>query len=268
MHTTTDSTQETLLQERRKLLQQLEEWLETPMIVLGFIWLALLVFEFTWGLSPLLEKAGLVIWVLFLIDFAIKFLLAPHKLTYLRQNWLTAISLVVPALRVLRITHAFALLRAASAARGLRLVRVITSLNRSMKALRAGMGRRGLGYVIALTGVVTVAGAAAMYAFENQVPAGLTSYSEALWWTAMIMTTLGSAYWPQTPEGRVFGFLLAIYAFAIFGYVTASLATFFIGRDADSDEAEIAGAKAIEALHAEIVALRDEVRALRDDRIR
>ena len=83
----------------------------------------------------------------------------------------------------------------------------------------------------------------------------------------MIMTTLGSAYWPQTPEGRVFGFLLALYAFAIFGYVTASLATFFIGRDANSEEAEVAGAKAIEALHAEIVALRDEVRALRSPKI-
>lgn len=267
MDTTTDSTQETLLQERRELLQQLEEWLEAPMIVLGFSWLALLVFEFTWGLSPLLEMAGLVIWLLFLLDFAIKFLLAPHKLTYLRQNWLTAIALAVPALRVLRIARAFTLLRAASATRGLRLVRIITSLNRSMKALRAGMGRRGLGYVIALTAVITVAGAAAMYAFENQVSDGLTSYSEALWWTAMIMTTLGSAYWPQTPEGRVFGFLLALYAFAIFGYVTASLATFFIGRDAADDEAEVAGAKSIAALHAEIVALRDEVRSLRSPQI-
>jgi len=35
-------------------------------------------------------------------------------------------------------------------------------------------------------------------------------------------------------------FLLALYAFAVFGYVTATLATFFIDRDADSEEAKVA----------------------------
>ncbi len=40
----------------------------------------------------------------------------------------------------------------------------------------------------------------------------------------MIMTTMGS--WPQTPEGRVLCLLLAVYAFAVFGYVTAMLAAF------------------------------------------
>jgi hypothetical protein len=47
---------------------------------------------------------------------------------------------------------------------------------------------------------------------------------------------------------------------------TATLATFFVGRDADSDEGEMAGAKALEDLRAEIVALRTEVRTLSQDR--
>ncbi len=59
------------------------------------------------------------------------------------------------------------------------------------------------------------------------------------------MTTMGSDYSPKTPEGRVLCFFLALYAFAVFGYVTATLATFFIGRDADDDEAELAGAKSV-----------------------
>jgi voltage-gated potassium channel len=73
---------------------------------------------------------------------------------------------------------------------------------------------------------------------------------------------MGSEYWPKTPEGRVLCFLLALYAFAVFGYVTATLATFFIGRDADDDKAELAGAKSIEALHTEIAALRAEMQIL------
>jgi voltage-gated potassium channel len=39
----------------------------------------------------------------------------------------------------------------------------------------------------------------------------------------------------QTPEGRLLCFLLALYAFSVFGYVTAALATFFDGQDADTD---------------------------------
>jgi voltage-gated potassium channel len=75
----------------------------------------------------------------------------------------------------------------------------------------------------------------------------------------MMMTTMGSAYWPQSAEGRVLCIILALYAFAIFGYVTATLATYFVGRDAESDDAEIAGAKAIMELKAEIAALRAEI---------
>jgi voltage-gated potassium channel len=146
--------------------------------------------------------------------------------------------------------------------RGLRLLRVVTSVNRSMGALGASLNRRGFAYVVALTMLVTIAGAAGMYAFENEARDGIHSYGEALWWTAMIMTTMGSQYWPQTIEGRVLCVALALYAFGVFGYVTAVLATFFVGRDAERADAGLAGADAIAALQAEIAALRNEIRHL------
>ena len=250
--------------ERGELVERLEGWLETPMLVLGFAWLALLVLELTRGLTPLLEAAGTVIWIVFIVDFLVKFTLAPRKLAYLKSNWLTAIALLVPALRVFRIVRVVRVLRAARAARGIRFVRIITSLNRGMRSLGASMGRRGFGYVMALTTVVVLAGAAGMFAFENEAPEGrgLDTYGDALWWTAMLMTTLGSEYWPRTGEGRVLCLLLALYAFAVFGYVTATIATFFIGRDAEHEEGELAGAASVDALRAELAALRAEVRAL------
>ena len=76
----------------------------------------------------------------------------------------------------------------------------------------------------------------------------------------MVLTTMGSQYWPQTIEGRVLCVFLALYAFAVFGYVTATLATFFIGRDAEDDEAELAGARQLAALREEMIALREEIR--------
>jgi hypothetical protein len=124
----------------------------------------------------------------------------------------------------------------------------------------ASLSRRGFGYIIALTVLVTFTGAAGMYAFENVAPGGMKSYGEALWWTAMVLTTMGSQYWPQTVEGCVLCVFLALYAFTVFGYVTATLATFFIGRDAENDKAELAGAKQLAALREEVIALREEIR--------
>jgi voltage-gated potassium channel len=253
---------EELKRERYELLQRLEGWLETPMLVLAFVWLVVLVVELIQGDSLLFFSIGVIIWGVFIIDFAVKMVLAPDRVDYLKGNWLTAISLLLPALRIFRIFRAFRLLRLARAGRGLRLVRVVSSLNRGMKALGASLSRRGFGYVIALTVLVTFAGAAGMYAFENEESGGPSSYGESLWWTAMIMTTMGSEYWPRTAEGRVLCLFLALYAFGVFGYVTAALATFFVGRDADSSDTEMAGAKQLAAVRDEVRALRDEIRAL------
>ena len=253
---------EVLQEERRRALAEFEECLEMPMLVLGFVWLALMLMEYVWGLSPLLATIVDVIWIIFILDFIVKFALAPGKAAYLKTNWLTLIALAVPALRVFRVFRAIRVLRIARTARGLRLVRVVTSLNRGMRTLRSSMGRRGFGYVAALSVVVTLVGAAGMYAFEHDSQSGLDTYGEALWWTAMVLTSLGSEFWPRTAEGRVLCFLLALYGFAVFGYVTAALATFFIGRDAEAPEGEVAGARSIEALRAEITALRSEVKTL------
>jgi voltage-gated potassium channel len=252
--------EEALRKERYELLQHLEDTLETPMLVLAFVWLALLVVELIWGESLLFEIIGTIIWVIFILDFAVEVVLAPDKVAYLKHNWLAAISLLVPALRLFRVFRVFRLLRLARVGRGLRLLRVVSSLNRGMRALSASLSRRGFGYVIALTVLVMFTGAAGMYAFENVAPGGMESYGEALWWTAMILTTMGSQYWPQTVEGRMLCIFLALYAFAVFGYVTATLATFFIGRDAENDKAELAGAKQLTALLEEVIALREEIR--------
>lgn len=254
-------------QERSGILQQLEDWLDVPMLLLSFVWLALFVIELAWGLTPLLEGLSLTIWIVFILEFGIKLLLAPRKGVYLRTHWLTAISLLLPALRTLRIVRVVRVLQTTRAVRGLQLLRVLTRTNRSMRSLTANFTRRGFGYVMLLTAIVTLTGAAGMYTFERETAdtAGFDSYSTALWWTAMLITTMGSDYFPKTPEGRILCFLLALYAFAVFGYVTATLATFFIGQDADDNGTELAGEKSVNALRDEIAALRTEIQKLHHD---
>ncbi|HZG01226.1 MAG TPA: ion transporter, partial [Chitinophagales bacterium] len=240
-----------LSRERNKLLKSIENLLEGPMIFLGFVWLVLLVVELLWGLSKPLEYLSLTIWVLFIADFVVKFILAPLNLAFLKKNWFTAVSLLIPALRVFRVFRVVRLLRGL---RGIRLVRVVSSLNRSMKSLAAAMQRRGFGYMSLLTLVVTFAGAAAMHAMERTTP-GFEHYGLALYWTAMRVITAGNEYWPVTPEGRGLAFMLALFGYTIFGYLTATLATYFIGRDAEEKDAPVAGSADVNALRQQVTTL-------------
>jgi len=248
-----------LAHERNKLLTSIEKVLEGPMIFLGFVWLVLLVIELVWGLSKPLEYTSLTIWIIFIIDFLISFILAPTKVVFLKRNWLTAVSLLIPALRVFRIFRFIRLLRGL---KGIRLVRIVSSLNRSMNSFGATMKRRGFGYVMAITVTVTFAGAAGMYALEKPNP-GFDTYGMALWWTAMRVITAGNEFNPVTPEGRGLAFLIAVFGYTIFGYVTATFATYFIGRDAEEKDAPVAGSKDIDELKKTIQTLSKDIQELR-----
>lgn len=250
----------TLNRERSKLLHSIEKLLEGPMLFFGFVWLLLLVVEFIWGLPRYLMYLGYTIWVLFVIDFLVKFFLAPGKLAFLKKNWLTAISLLIPALRLFRI---FRVVRMLQGLRGIRLVRVVSSLNRSMKSLGSTMHRRGFAYVMLLVLLATFAGAAGMYGMEkgNQ---GFENYGMALWWTAMRITTAGSDFWPQTPEGRGLALLLTIFGYVIFGYVTATLASYFVGRDAEEETAPMASSGDVASLEKQIRELTNSINEMKN----
>lgn len=245
--------------ERYKLLHSVQRLMEIPMILLAFVWLILLVVELIWGLKPYLEYASLTIWIIFIFDLLLRFILAPRKLSFLKRNWLTAFSLIIPALRIFRLARVIRLLRGL---RGLRLIRVVSSINRSMNSLGKTMQRRGFSYVILLTLVVTFGGAAGMLALE-QGNNGFTTYGATLWWTAMRVITAGSDENPITPEGRFLAFLIAIYGYAVFGYVTASLASFFIGRDAE-EKTTVAAAKDVMELKQEVAVLTQVIMQLKE----
>lgn len=252
-----EATKFALSRHRLLLLKKINDWSETPMALLGLAWLCLMVIDLTRGLGSTGDNLTTVIWIIFIVDFVIGLVLAPRKMAFIRRNWLTVIALILPALRVVRFIR---VLRGLSRLRGLPLVRILASINRSMGALSETMKRRGFGYVLAITCVVTVAGAAGMLHFEGPlgVEHGIEDFWSALWWTGMIMTTMGGEYWPRTGEGRVLCMFLAIYAFAVFGYVTGTIATYLIGQDQDQGGQQ-ATLEAVRALHAEVAALRAEL---------
>lgn len=63
-----DNPEVVLDREREEILGTLEDWLETPLLILGFVWLGLL------------ETFNHVIRVIFIVDFVVKFTLAPREI--------------------------------------------------------------------------------------------------------------------------------------------------------------------------------------------
>ena len=236
-----DRTQRALRRQRWQFVARLHRALDPVFVVLSAIWLTLVVIELaTRALPRSLEFVVWVIWGLFVAEFLTGLLIAPGRWVYLRKRWLTALSLVLPAFRVIRVASMLRFVGAARLARSVGLLRVFTSINRGLAALGRTARRRGVAYVVAATAIVVLVGSAGVTFFEGPAAAanvggdgpssGLAAYVDALWWVAYAMST-GAPSVPTTGEGRLLGWLLSIYGLAVFGYLTAILASHFVGRD-------------------------------------
>ena len=245
MQRETDADQErirrALRRQRWQLLARLHRALDPVFVVLSAIWLILVIIELATGALPRsLEIVVWVIWGLFVAEYLAGLLIAPTRSLYLRKRWLTALSLVLPAFRIIRIASLLRFVGAARLARSVGLLRVFASINRGLAALGQTARRRGVAYVVAATAIVLLVGSAGMSFFEGSAAAanvgaaepssGLNAYADSLWWTAYAMST-GAPSVPTTGEGRLLGWLLSIYGLAVFGYLTAILASHFVGRD-------------------------------------
>ncbi|HET9030468.1 MAG TPA: ion channel [Candidatus Aquilonibacter sp.] len=248
--------------ERLLLLRRIDHAFEKPMIVLGILWLGLLVLQLVEGSKRWIDDLTFAVWIVFVVDFLLRFTIAPHKRTFLKRHWLVALSLALPALSVLRLTRVLALVPSWQVL----IFRLITGLNRSISVVGSTMRRRGMAYVLAVSVIVTFAGAAGIYALEPHTANGIPNFGYALWWTGMIMTTMGSSYYPQTAGGQILCFLLAVFAFSIFGYITAAIASYFVHRDASDGASRDSTQPSLADVMNELQSLRAELTELRRQR--
>jgi len=251
-----------LADERESLQKRVGQWLDLPLAVLALIWAALLVVELAVDLPPDISERVLqvdfAIWVVFVLDFILEFALAPNKLRYLQGNYLAALSLALPFVRAVRVAGLFRVLRSVS------LARIVLISNRATVALADLFSRHLFQYVVSLVVVTTTLGAAGVYFFERDNQSSpLRSFGETLWWASTVATTINAGPDPVTAEGRIVALILRVVALAVFGYVTASIASFLVGRRVEEGEPARTERENVQTLVREIEALRGEVRRLR-----
>ena len=242
-------------------LKTLPRKFERPMLLLSFLWFLVIITELVNGTSPLLLRLGTVLWALFVIYFGLRLAIVRDRVIFLKRNRLFVLAILVPILRFFPFLQRLPLARALTATFGMQVIWMFASADQGLRSLRRTMGRRGTRYALTFTVVVILAGAAGMLHFENDSPdpQGIHSYPKALWWVAMQLTNIGSGYRPVTFGGHVLCLGISIFVVAIFDYLTAVFAAFFIGRDAGDPKSEIPNQTSILQLSGEVALLRKAI---------
>lgn len=189
---------------------------------------------------------SVVIWALFGLDYAIRFVLATDRRRFVRSHLFDLIVLILPMFRQLKL---------------LRIVTAMVVLNR--RAERWTRGRLSLYVGSATLLLVVTSGLAILDAERANVEANIDSYPDALWWSLVTITTVGYGdHYPLTPLGKIVALALMIGGIGLIGFVTGSLATWIVERISE-DERATEPAHDMSVLRAEIAALRSEIVALR-----
>jgi voltage-gated potassium channel len=186
-----------------------------PLFLLGLLFLIAFIITVTPNSpAPDQQFARVVIgvtWVAFAVDYAISIILSPHRGHYVRTHLLQLAALLFPPLRVLLLGHVFHVLRT-------------TPIRR---------GDRARTYVLYLTTLLLVVGAALVVFFEAQSPdANIKSFGDALWWGGETVSTVGYGdYYPVTVGGRLVAGVLFVNGVALLSIITAGLAQNFTSDD-------------------------------------
>lgn len=168
---------------------------------------------------PTLDAAETVLTVVFVGEFASRFLASHHRASYLHGHWIDLVALV-PVARGLRIARLLRLLR---------LVRSFAGVYRATSHVGRMVNHRGLGLLITAWLGVMVICSAGLYIAENGVNAAIKSPLDALWWGIVTLTTVGYGdVVPVTGEGRIAASILMLLGIGLFGAITATITSYLI----------------------------------------
>ncbi len=220
---------------REELRDKLDRYLDVPLALASVVVVLLVIIQLSGEVAEpwngRLEILSWVLWGLFFLEFAAKFALAPVKRRYLRTHWLDVLVVLLPFLKFLRLA------RILRATRALPVLRLLIFGGRGSSSTLALLKRRRLGQLAIVSGMVILIGASVGFLLEADVPGSqMQGFGDALWWSATLVTTVGSEISPSTTGGRIVAFLLMLYAVGIFSYFIGAIASVLVETDRRAKE--------------------------------
>ena len=212
--------------EDAEVLERFDKRMALPLVVGAVLPLFLLP---EGGDFPILATAVFIVaWLVFVVDLVVY---ERRRVHYL-QTWLGRFDLTVVIL-----TAPWFLLVGPVDSKFVMVIR----LARIARLVMAGRGARllfeRLGRVALVAAGAVVIGAATAYRAEHATNPGFATFSDALWWGIVTLTTVGYGdIVPHTTAGRVTGVMIMITGISVLGLLAGSMAGFFgIEGDAAPD---------------------------------
>ncbi|MEU8896889.1 potassium channel family protein [Nocardia sp. NPDC048505] len=223
-----------------------------PMMALALLFLGV----YAWhvldtGASPTLDtwltRVDIAIWVLFAADFTIRVWLSGNRWRFLRSHPVELLIVLLPPFRPLRLLRAALLL--------------LDTLNRSTLT-RARMAVF-VGASSLLT--LTLCSLAFFDAEYGQPDSKVTNFGDALWWSAVSVTTVGYGdVYPVTTEGRLISLVLMTFGIGLISFAIGTTTSWVMDQLKAVEATAEATDREITLLVQEVRALRTEVAELRD----
>ncbi len=168
----------------------------------------------------------LIICIILMVDYWYLFFLAPRKWRYFK-NYLILLLVAIPYYNIvywfdLSLTPLQSvLLRAIVLIRGG--YGLIVMINWFTKSKVTNMM---ITYLIMLVAMAYF-GSLVFYSIEKGLNPGLHSFSDAIWWACMDVTTVGCSIEPVTNEGRILAVVLAVMGMSMFPILTVYITNYF-----------------------------------------
>jgi voltage-gated potassium channel len=209
---------------------------DVPLTVLAVLWLPVLVVPLVTrvrpGVADSLDTIDYAVWAAFAVEYLVKLYLSPSRRFYITHHLVDLLVIAVPVLRPLRLLRLLRLLR---------ITRAALILSSALKRARQLLTHHGLHYV--LLSVLAIVGvcSALELAFEEHAPgATIHNFGDALWWSIATVTTVGYGdKYPVSAGGRGVAVVLMITGIGLVGVLSATVASYFVGQQADKDMTEL-----------------------------
>ncbi|WP_194834101.1 potassium channel family protein [Nocardia sp. XZ_19_369] len=238
-------------------LSRREAWEQAtgvPMMLLAVLFLVV----YAWyvldtGASPELDawlsRVDIAIWALFAIDFGTRFVLSTRRWEFLRTHPVELLIVLIPPFRPLRLVRAAVL--------------VLGTLNRQSLTQRSRLSVFvGTSSILVLF-LCSLAFFDAEYGVEGSK---VLSFGDALWWSAVSVTTVGYGdVYPVTVEGRLISLVLMTFGIGLISFAIGTTTSWVIDQLKSVEETADRTDREIGVLVEELRSLRAEVAALQDN---
>jgi voltage-gated potassium channel len=178
-----------------------------------------LVFELPEEVSVILHIMDVALCVIFLIDFAIRFLRAPDKRQFMKWGWIDLLA-SIPSIETLRWG------RAVSLARVFLVLRAFRSARMLWRVARVDPGKFLLTLTLLGTTLTMVLSSICILWVETAERSNIKTGADALWWSLTTITTVGYGdHFPVTVHGRIIAAVLMALGISLYATCTAFISS-------------------------------------------